>query len=72
MTLNAEQAKHNNKELYNCAIQEEILAVLKQDGSDRCYRIAQKIDKPLTETRWHLEQMLKRGEVSYRLGRYGV
>jgi hypothetical protein len=26
MTLNAEQANHNNEELYNCAIQEEILA----------------------------------------------
>ena len=72
MTLNKEQAQHDNEELYNAAVQEEIYAVLKQDGSQPCYRIAQKIDKPLTETRWHLEQMHRRGEVNYRLGRYGV
>lgn len=72
MTLSAEQAQHDRDELYNDAVQSEILAALKQDGSERCWRIAQKIDKGLEETKRHLEQMVKRGEVSYRLGRYGV
>ena len=65
MTLNREQAQHDNEELYNDAVQSEIGAALSHDGAMHCYRVAQKIGKSQMEARWHLEQMRDRGEVEF-------
>lgn len=65
MTLNKDQAQHDNRQLYDDAVQSEIRAVLSQDGPCFCGQVARAIDKPPQETRWHLTELLSRGEISY-------
>lgn len=74
MTLNTDQAQHDHEELYNDAVQSEIQSVLSHDGPSYCGQVAHKIDKSPQETRWHLTEMVKRGEVSYNFisKRYSV
>lgn len=69
---NKHEAKRQYEELYNRESQHEIYEILVTDGRQFCCSIARKIDKPLEETRWHLEQMVKRGEITYKMGSYGV
>lgn len=69
---NKEEAKRQYEELYNSESQHEIYEILVADGRQFCCSIARKIDKPLEETRWHLEQMVTRGEITYKMGSYGV
>ena len=63
--LNKDQANHANEQLYNDAVQEEIRAILSQDGPLQCGQIARRLGKSPHETRWHLEQMDSRCEVNY-------
>ena len=65
MTLNRDQAKYANDELYNDAVQSEIKAVLCQDGPMYCGQVAQKVGKSAYETRWHLTQMKNRAEIGF-------
>lgn len=74
MTLNTEQRDHDQEDLYNDAVQSEIASVLGHDGPSYCGQVANRIDKSPQETRWHLTEMVKRGEVSYNFisKRYSV
>jgi len=65
MTLNTDQAKSDAEDLYNQATQEEIAGLLVLDGPLHCHAVASKIGKTPQETRWHLVQMVDRGEVDY-------
>jgi len=74
MTLNREQAQHDNEELYNDAVQNDIRDALKYDGPSYCGQIARAVDKPVEETRWHLKELVSKGEIDYSWvsGRYSV
>ena len=63
--LNSEQAKADNEELYNDAVQGEIRAILSQDGPQFCGQVATKADKDVKETRWHLQELVAKGEIDY-------
>jgi len=65
MTLNHQQAKHDNEELYNDAVQSEIGAMLSHGGPMLCGQVANKVDKPPTETRWHLTELVALGEADF-------
>lgn len=72
--LNKDQAQHDNEELYNDAVQQEIQAVIAQDGPLFCGQVASRIGKPPHETRWHLTELGSRGEIVYNwiTNRYSV
>lgn len=72
MTHNPDQAAIEREELYNDAVQSEIHAILASDGRQFVCNIAQKMGMDVHETRWHLEEMRARDEVSYKLGSYAL
>lgn len=72
MTLNKDQSKHQNDHAYNSATQAEISDVLASDGPLLCHQVASRIGKTPQETRWHLTEIVARGEaeLNWITGRY--
>lgn len=69
---NPEEAQRQKNELTEMATQDLMRAILQQDGPHYCCQVASRMGMEITETRWHLEQMRKRGEIDCKLGRYSV
>lgn len=65
MTLNQDQAQHNNDQLRQEAQISEILAIIQQDGPLHCGAIAQRVGLSPWDCRAHLAQMVGDGELDY-------